>query len=452
MTTTQKSPAILVVIGITGDLARRKLLPAIERLAAAGELPEQFQILGVSRRSVTRREVVDALPSQLGHGYPFISKHLRMLQMDLNAAADYEKLQAKLTALEEPMDQTPQRLFYLSVPPQASEPVIELLGQAGFGKTPETKLLLEKPFGSDLDSAKDLFRRIARYFDDEQVFHIDHYMAKEMAQNVVFFREGNSLFKNTWNKDFIERVEIVAAEQLGIEGRVTFYEQTGAMRDFVQSHLLQLAALTLMKTPVDGTTHMQRRRLEALKALQPPSSKNLKQQVIRGQYEGYTTEVHNPHSSTETFVSMTLFSSDKQWRGVPITLITGKGLKTKYTEIRIHYRPSETGEANELKLRFQPREGIELILWSKQPGYARVLERTRLQFNYGTTDDIQTEAHEQVVFDALRADHSLFTSNKEVLASWRILAPVQAAWSQNSNDMIVYSRGSTVEEVLAQAA
>jgi glucose-6-phosphate 1-dehydrogenase len=440
-----KPPTILVMIGVTGDLSKRKLLPAIERLAAAGELPEQFHIIGITRRNISRQNVIDALPAHLSQGYPYIDKHLDILQMDLLKLDEYQKLAAQLQAAEKRLGAQAQRLFYLSVPPQASQPVIELLGQAGLNKGPGVKLLIEKPFGSDLASAQDLFKHIARYFDTSQVYLIDHYLAKEMAQNVLFFREGNSLFKNTWNKDFIESIEIMAAEQIGIEGRVTFYEQTGALRDVLQSHLLQLTALTLMDLPSEER-HVQQQRLAAIEALQPPELKTL----TRGQYNGYGQEVQNPKSKTETFVSLTLSSSAKQWQGVPITLTTGKGLNSKHTEIRLRYRKDSAREVNELCLCFEPREGIEMLLWSKQPGYESGLERMVLHANYGTDDDALAEAHEQVIYDAIRSNHTLFTSPEEVLAAWRLLAPVQAAWAKHSDDVIRYDRGSTPEGILSQ--
>ncbi len=441
-------PTILVIVGITGDLARRKLLPAIERLAAAGELPEKFRIIGVTRRQSTPRDIIESLPGP--SAYPFLGKCLEMLQLDLEQLDEYQRLGARLGAIEKDLGASAQRLFYLSVPPQASQPVIELLGQSGLSKGPGVKLLLEKPFGSDLVSAQDLFGHIARYFHEERVYHIDHYLAKEMSQNVLSFRAGNALFQHTWNKDFIERIEIVAAEHIGIEGRVTFYEQTGALRDFLQSHLMQLAALVLMelpKRPVD----LQPNRFAALKALQPPAPDTLAQHIVRAQYQGYDQEVKNPHSTTETFASVTLFSDDERWQGVPITLTTGKGLKNKYTEIRLHYRPGTAEHANDLTLRFQPHESVELSIWSKRPGRSRELERTRLHCAYNPEGDALSEAHEQVVYDAIRSDHSLFTSTEEVLTSWRILAPVQAAWSMHARDLIVYPRGSTPEEILASA-
>lgn len=440
-------PTILVIVGITGDLARRKLLPAIERIAAAGELPTQTRIVGITRRDVAAKDILAKLPGRPKRSYPFVSKHLQIIQMDLKNEDDYHLLSKQLSGIEKSLGAHAQQLFYLSMPPRVSQPVIQLLGKTGFGKKPRVKLLLEKPFGSDLASAEKLVGDIQHYFSESQVYRIDHYLAKEMAQNLLVFRRGNSLFKRTWNKDFIERIDIAAAEKLGIEGRVTFYEQTGALRDLVQSHLLQLAALTLLGLPdKENWTEIRQRRSAALEALRLK-----KGSVVRGQYAGYRDEVGNPKSDTETFVSLTLESSDDRWKDVPITLTTGKSLNKKYTEICIHYKQEDAGEANQLKLRVQPREGIELDLWSKRPGFNREMERVQLYFDYKARADALPDAYEQVFLDAIRSDHSLFASSQEVLASWRILAPIQKAWGKGAEDLVIYEPGSKTTDVLKKS-
>src|ERR1035437_2486585 len=211
------TPTILIIFGITGDLSRRYLLPAIEAIAKAKKLPEKFEIVGITRQ-----------------------KNFKFFQMDIGDEKDYKKLDSHLRKIEKTFGTPTQRLFYLSVPPGVSKSIIELLGKSGLAKIKNTNLLLEKPFGVDLKNATDLARHVDKYFSPTQVYRIDHYLAKETAQNIIVFREGNSLFKKTWNKDFIESIEIIASEKIGIEGRANFYEQTGALRDFVQSHLLQL--------------------------------------------------------------------------------------------------------------------------------------------------------------------------------------------------------------------
>lgn len=435
----QLRPTILTIIGITGDLSRKKLLPAIERLAAAGELPGKFKLVGISRRSVSEAEVLKGLPGG-ADAHAFICDHLEMVQMDLKQAEEYDKLKDRLRAIESDLGGQAQKLFYLSIPPQISEPIIEHLGEAGFGQEPDTKLLLEKPFGSDYDSADTLVKNIQRYFDEQHVYRIDHYLAKEMAQNILVFRGGNSLFRRTWSKDFIERIEIVAAERIGIEGRVMFYEQTGALGDLVQSHLLQLAALVLMDLPKDQSwDDVPNLRLAAIRQLHIPDT--MIHEIKRAQYEGYADEVGHPQTSTETFVSLTLESKDSRWQGVPITLTTGKALDEKYTEIRILYRQENAREANELILRIQPREGIELALWSKRPGYSRELDQVQLAYQYHERAPDIPKAYEQVFLSAIQGDHTLFTSNDEVLASWEALQPVHKLWRVSKNGPARYERG-----------
>jgi len=432
-------PTILIIVGITGDLAQRKLLPAIEKIAAAKELPEHFKIVGISRRDVSAR----VTPND-----KFAKRYLEMFQMNLDDLADYNRLKKHLSEIEKSFGEVTQKLFYLSVPPQISRPVIELLGLSGFGKMKNTKLLLEKPFGSDLVSAQELIKDITRHFTEEQIYRIDHYLAKEMAQNILVFRNGNSLFKHTWNKDFIESIEITASESIDIERRSIFYEQTGALRDLIQSHLLQVAALTLMEIPKEQSwQQISEYRLTALSSVSLPQGPVTKF-VKRGQYRGYEQEVNNPNTTTETFVSLTLSSSDPRWQGVPIKLTTGKALEHKYTEVRIHYRQEHAREANQLVLRIQPREGIELSLWSKRPGYARELEPVELNFNYHERSQVLPQAYEQVLLDAMHSDHNLFTSSEEVLASWKILKPVQEAWSMSDKDLVKYDKKTPLEKVL----
>jgi glucose-6-phosphate 1-dehydrogenase len=439
-----QQPAILVIIGISGDLAKRKLLPAIREIADAGILPEQLKIVGISRRQLKPEDI---LPKG---DQPFLRGALELVQMDLADQAAYVKLMSLLQTIEKNFSKPAQRLFYLSVPPQTAKPIVRMLGEAGLS-TPSAKLLLEKPFGTDLASAQDLIDNIQLYFKEEQVYRIDHYMAKEMSQNILVFRANNSLFRRTWNNEFVASIEIIASEQIGIEGRSAFYEQTGALRDLVQNHLLELAALTLMELPAsDGLHAIPKKRLKALQQLAPPA--DMHRQVTRGQYQGYRNEVANPDSSVETFVSLTLYSRDPRWEGVPITLTAGKMLDKKTTEIRIHYTCDEHSKANQLTLRIQPNEGAEVCLWTKKPGYEHALQLHPLDFSYSNQYTELPEAYERVFVDAMRADHSLFTTSEEVLASWRILEPVQRAWSMGTNPPVLYKPGETPGEIIEKKA
>lgn len=422
---------VLVIVGITGDLSTRKLLPAIEKIVAAGAAPEQFKILGVSRRNVTKSELLTTVAGKTD----FLAQNLDMYQMDLSSPDEYAKLREHLTQTAPGS----QILCYLSVPPQISQPIIELLGSSGIATIPDTKLLLEKPFGTDLQSAQELVKHVKTHFTEEQIYRIDHYLAKEMTQNLVVFRQSNSLFKQTWNKDFIESIEIVASETLDIEGRAEFYEQTGALRDVVQSHLLQLAALVLADLPDHDQHSVPVQRLQALRQIVTPTDSS--NTAIRAQYNGYREEVANPESMVETYVSLELHSSDPCWDGVPIRLTTGKALPDKTTEIRIHYRQERADEANTLILHIQPNEGAELDLWAKQPGYDRKLQKLPLSFAYSNHFDNLPEAYERVLLDAMKSDHNLFTTSDEVLETWRILNPIQQHW-KTSTDILSYQKGT----------
>ncbi len=442
MSTKITTPTILVIVGISGDLARRKLLPAIREIAASESMPDKFKIIGITRRQIDIDEVMPFTGDQT-----YLRQVLEIRQMDLDNVEDYKNLDVYLKSIETDFGPETQRLFYLSVPPLASQPVIRLMGESGLSKVPHTKLLSEKPFGTDLTSAEDLIRSIHDHFSEDQVYRIDHYLAKEMTQNLVVFRSGNSLFKRTWNKDFIESIVITASQHFGIEGRATFYEQTGALRDIIQSHLLQLAALTLMEIPKgDDWQAIPDSRLRALEKMS--LFNNPETSVTRGQYRSYKEEVNNQSSSVETFVSLTIKSSDPVWENVPIVLIAGKGLDNTSTEIKISYKRDEVGESNTLILRIQPNEGVELQLWAKEPGYERKLRQLPLTFSYSEHFADVPEAYERVFVDAMKGDRSLFTGSEEVLASWRVLSPVQEYWQSVGGDgLVIYESGSKANEI-----
>lgn len=426
-------PTILIIIGVSGDLAGRKLIPALSKIKKAGVLPKHFRIIGVSRRDLD----ISALLADHGD----LKESFETLKMDLAIDGDYGKLQVRVAAIEKGWNQETQKLFYLSIPPHAVLPVVEKLGQAGLGKG--GKLLLEKPFGTDLASAEELIGGIERYFPEKDVYRIDHYLAKEMTQNLVIFRKENSLFRRTWNRNFIERIQIIAYEKIGIEGRAVFYEQTGALRDFVQSHLLQLTALMLMQLPTGDDWSLipaaRAKTLSRLSVKMNPKGFAAK----RGQYIGYRDEVKNPKSMVETFAALALVSADPEWLDVPIELVTGKALDRKATEAHVYYRQNDTREANELILRVGEDEGVTVRLWAKRPGFDHATEAHSLDFSYKDSAAELPEAYERVFVDAMRSDHSLFASGDEVLEAWQILEPLRAHWeASDGKDMVFYERGA----------
>lgn len=438
-------PTILIIIGISGDLSKRKLLPAIGQIASIGMIPEKIKIVGITRKKDL--DLDDLLEST--NNKEFLIKNTELFEMNLDSEDDYFKLKDYLKGIEDGFGEEAQYLFYMSVPPKVSKPIVEFIGKAGFASRDSTKLLMEKPFGVDLLSAKDLISHINNYFKTDQVYRIDHYLAKETAQNIIVFREGNSLFKKTWNKDFIESINITVSENIGIEGRANFYEQTGALRDFMQNHLLQLLALTLMDLPEgDNLSEVPHLRYEALKHVKVlESNGGIINNVKRGQYKGYREEVGNDKSMVETFASINLESSDPRWQGVKLNLTTGKALKEKFTEIKILYKKDSTHESNELVLRLQPDEGISFSVWAKKPGYSHQISKHSLNFSFKEHYNALPEAYEQVLFNAIKGDHSLFTSSDEVLETWRILDPLQKAWVGGAYDLIIYKKGSIIEDI-----
>lgn len=368
----QKTPTILIIFGVSGDLARRHLLPALEELKSKNLLPEQFELVGVSRKEY---------------------------------GDEYEKLNDNLLKIEEKFGAEAQRIFYLAVPTNVCPAIIELIGKSNL-KTKQTKILLEKPFGFNLKSAEGLVDHVNKYFTEEQVYRVDHYMLKDGTQEMLTSRRENPIFKNKWNKDFIESIEIVASEKIGIEGRVNFYEQTGALIDFLQNHLLELAALTLMDYKNENSD-IPNARLNALRELNVVCDITKSECVKRGQYEGYREEVSNPKSMTETFVSVNLRSSDTNWTGVPITLTTGKALKEKFTEINIR------------------------------------LKDKSLHNLFGKNSN----SYEKVLLNAINSDRTFFSGSEEILETWRILDEIQQTWASSKDDLVFYKKGSTIDEV-----
>lgn len=414
----------LLIFGITGDLSRRKLLPALREIYATGDF-DDLKIIGVSRREV---DITELLQGSLDDAS--LADKVSIFSMDLAHKDDYLRLKEYIDLQDDE-----QLVAYMSVPPSATTQIVDFMGEAGI-TTPNVKLLFEKPFGMDYESAKDVLARTGRYYSEEQIFRIDHYLAKEMAQNVVAFRGRNALFAHLWDKQSIQSIEIIASENIGIEGRAQFYEQTGALRDVVQGHLMQLLALVLMDIPEDfDWNELPKLRLQALQQVTPANPAK----ALRAQYEGYPQEVENLGSRTETYVSLELESTDPKWHGVPIRLVTGKALKYKTTEIRIHLRKTHDSQSNQITFHIQPNEGIDMQLYIKKPGYAHEFETRTLGFSYPENTTLP-DAYEQVLVDAMNGRKNLFTGSGEVLRSWEILQPLQTAWDMDDAAIATYPK------------
>ena len=363
---------LLVIFGITGDLSTRKLLPAISHIVEDNEGID-VSVLGVSRREVDVQDIVMSSTND-----QVVANLTKLHTMDLSTAADYAGLKEAIDAYK--ADQT---LLYLSVPPGAAANMVELLGEAGLN-TPNIRLMLEKPFGSDLVSAKDFLHQITKHFTEEQVYRIDHYMAKEVSAEVIRLRRDAEKRLHSWGKETVESVEIVATESIDIEGRADFYEQTGALRDFIQGHLMQQLSLVLLDVANDfEDEQIPELRLAALNQLNVVQAKD----SVRAQYEGYTEEVENSDSQTETFVSINLSSTDDNWRGVPLTLTSGKALDVKRSYIAVHHKDGTTNVFEEGKL--ENTDGHRVL-----------------------------DAYEKVILEGIAGRKTIFTSGAEVVRSW----------------------------------
>lgn len=450
-------PMTLIIFGITGDLAQRKLLPALYHLMAAEELPERMKIIGVSRRDVSLEETYKQLRTfvNIENYDESIEQRLidftEMRQMDLSNTDDYHTLLVRIKEIEHSMGDNGCRLYYLSIPSKAFSPIVQLLGKTGHNVSSNAshnapRLLVEKPFGYDLSSARDLIKALSEYFHEDQVYRIDHYVAKETVQNILTFRFYNPLFESIWNRKHVERIKVVAFEKIDIEGRSNFYEQTGALRDLIQSHLLQLLAIITMERPSKfDCDSIHAKKLELLAAVQPISPAEVTSKACRGQYVGYRNEVNNQTSLIETFARLELQIDNDDWEGIPIRLETGKALDEKRTEITVYFRQPEdmTGEQNQLTFRIQPHEGITIRLQVKRPGIQTITDKADMSLDYATSFiERSVDAYERVIIDAIRGDQTLFASAAEVIRSWEIIENVLERWSHNEVGIQYYEKGS----------
>jgi glucose-6-phosphate 1-dehydrogenase len=455
-----ENPLILVIFGITGDLSQRKLLPALYHLAKRHELPEHTKIVGVSRHKVPVTDVYAHLHERI-HGSDFdkaVAEQLHdmteMVQMNLDNIEDYVDFKERLGEVSEQLGSGVSRIYYLSIPAQVFVTVVHNLGKSGhhepFGLDGERpRLLVEKPFGYDMASAKTLVHAADEHFGEQQTYRIDHYLAKETAQNILTFRFKNPLFQTIWNKKHIASIHVIAHETIGIENRATFYEQTGALRDFIQSHLIQLLALATMEKPEQldsASIHAEKLRLlESIKTIEPHEVHHL---AARGQYDSYKEEVANSASTVETFARLQLTIDNDQWREVPMVVESGKALHEKCSRISVTFRSNPEAVAeNVLDFRIQPREGITLSLQAKRPGLDMETETVHMEFDYDRSYGQTADAYERVIVDAIRGDQSLFSSAAEVLSSWRVIENVLQQWAKSDEKLALYPTGSSASAI-----
>jgi glucose-6-phosphate 1-dehydrogenase len=454
-------PSALVILGASGDLTRRKLLPALYELARSHRLPPRFSIIGIAksplddeafreqfRASLKEFAQVDASGDPVAES---LAAHMRYLSGDLNDPALYTAL-AKTIEASAPASGV---LFYLAIPPALAPEVAEQLGRAGLTREANAaawrRVIVEKPFGTDLASARELNRLLHAHFDETQIYRIDHYLGKETVQNLMVFRFANGMFEPIWNRRYIDHVQITAAETVGVEQRARYYEGAGALRDMVQNHLMQLLTLIAMEPPVAFTAESVRdRKLDALLAVQPLAVTGDRQGVVRAQYgagwvdgkevPGYRSESNvDPASTTETFVALRLLIDSWRWAGVPFYLRTGKRLPKRVTEIAIQFHrppleifkrvsPSPVAP-NLLIINVQPDEGISVRFEAKLPGTRMQLAPVMMKFAYGDAFiRAVPEAYETLLLDALVGDSTLFARHDFVETSWALISPVHDAW------------------------
>jgi glucose-6-phosphate 1-dehydrogenase len=439
------SPAI-VIFGITGDLSRKKLLPALYDLFKENILSPDTRIFGTSRKELDKQELLssvelDALSDDQISDPTVVEKMnqaLNVVQLDPENDDDYEKLRLTLNEIDD--HQKRLRIFYMSIPSSAYEPIVERLASHDLNDE-RSRLLLEKPFGSDLSSAEASIQFAHNAFPEDQIYRIDHYLAKEMSQNIVQFRMQNPSFNTLWNSSFIKSVHIKQCETIGIEGRANFYEQTGALKDVVQNHLMQLLAITLMDVPSALTSEAIHEAKQKFFDTLNPADPN---KAERGQYEKYGEEVNNPKSSIETAARVKLTSSLDAWQGTEFILEHGKAMPESIASVKVEFKTNHDSEPNNLIFQIQPNDGISLGLRVKRPGLDNQIGSSSLDFRYRNAfRDLKSfDAYEKVIVDAINGDQSLFASDKEVIASWKVLQPVVEAWAQNSDGLYTYTAGS----------
>ncbi len=425
------NPTILVIVGITGDLSRRKLIPALYQLEQESMI-DSLQIVGTTRGQLNSDELHHQARESINNANGYcddealdrLMGRLEIAHLDMGQEEGVARLREVLERTENDFGACTHRLFYLAVPPSVFLGVATLVAQKELDRCvhgSKGKILVEKPFGQDLDSAKHLAKRLNESYDEDQVYRIDHYLAKETAQNINYFKFNNPLIHDIWQSQFVDHIQITVAEELDIEGRVNFYEQTGALRDIVQSHLLQLLALLIMEKPVNFDAACVRHgRHDVLSSIQPVSTDD----TVFGQYEGYRNEVENEASNMETFVAMKLLVNNGKGNQIPIYLRTGKALKAKYTDINIMYsnQDDDDHDDNVLIFRIQPNEGIAIKLLVKKPGLGNETQQVLMDYCYERSGhDIMHDAYQKLLIDAMNGDQTLFPSSEEVIASWQVI-------------------------------
>jgi glucose-6-phosphate 1-dehydrogenase len=466
-------PCAIVIFGITGDLAKRKLIPALYNLAVDGALPERYAILGLTRGSESHdelRERFRAATTEFGRRKSIDADVWRTFAGALdfvNGRIDdpkaYADLKERLAAVDREKGTKENRIFYLATPPELFPVILKNLAHAGLiyrtgneATGPFSRVVIEKPFGRDLASARALNRLVGECLDESQTFRIDHYLGKETVQNILVLRYANSIFEPLWNRKYIDHVEITQAETIGVEKRGRFYDETGVVRDIVQNHLLQVLALVAMEPPVSfGADDVRDEKVQVLRSLRPIEGAEVKRSVVRAQYDGYKSEEGvKADSRTPTYAAMKVLIDNWRWQGVPFYLRAGKRLAQQVTQVSIFFQPvpqylfhkvrnCQEVAPNVLTMRIQPQEGISLRFVAKVPGDHLSLGNVLMNMSYADTfGKSLSEAYERLLLDCMRGDATLFARRDEVDEAWRFVTPMLEAWDKADGQPCTYKQGT----------
>jgi glucose-6-phosphate 1-dehydrogenase len=463
----QPEEHILVIFGASGDLTKRKLLPALFELEQQNLLPEKYAVLGVGRTNLaddTFREKIAVSLEEKGQiseteknkTRDFLSK-LYYISLNTKLQKEYTKLKKKLEQLCTDIIIPANYIFYLATPPSMYALIAQALAAVNLNQQKKgnwRRIIIEKPFGYDLKSAKELNNDLLACFDEDQIYRIDHYLGKETVQNVMVTRFSNGIFEPLWNRNYIEYIEITSAESIGVEMRGGYYENSGALRDMLQNHLLQVTAIIAMEPPaVNSPTAIRNETLKVFQSLKPLDDNSLQKDVIRGQYlasafrgknyRGYREEEGvDPDSRTETYVALKLFIENWRWGGVPFYIRTGKRLPTRVTEAVIHFKPTphtlfcsqdlSQPQNNQLIIRIQPDEGILLKFGMKVPGAGYRVQEVNMDFHYSDLGDIKIpEAYARLLLDCMHGDATLYARGDAVREAWKFVDPILQYWESN---------------------
>jgi glucose-6-phosphate 1-dehydrogenase len=463
-------PCALVIFGASGDLTKRKLFPALYALAVRRLLPERFAVVGVARSEQSTRQFVSAMrqavkayardPFQAGV-FDELAAGVRYVATDFSDEVGEDRVGDVLAELDRTRGTGGNRIHYLAVPPQAFPVVVREVGERRSRESGWTRLIIEKPFGHDLASAQELSAQVTRWFSEDEIFRIDHYLGKETVQNMLALRFANGIFEPIWNRQFVDHVQITVAESMGIEGRAGFYEQAGAIRDIFQNHLLQLVTLTAMEPPIDFTADAVRNeKVKVLRSMHTPGPKS----IVRGQYgrgwvEGDEVRAYREEegvaatSSTETFVAAKLYVDNWRWADTPFYVRAGKRLARRETTIAIQFKraPHPPFEAtageplrpNVLLIHVQPDEGVSLAIGAKVPGAGMSIRTVHMDFLYGGAfREGLPEAYERLIVDAMLGDATLFTRSDEVEEQWKLVDAIVGPWSRDRPAFPNYGAGT----------